>query len=94
MGTVKGPPRFSAMTLRFSAMTFIKEKLDTYRLLFNFPAVTEETKKLVPRAFSSVKASEPGADPGFVFRRWCTRLLLYFNTSKPHSFFFFFLAEY
>ena len=30
-----------------------------------------------------------GADPGF-FRRGCTRLLLYFNTNKPHSFF----AEY
>ena len=28
-----------------------------------------------------------GADPGFFFRRGCTRLLLYFNTSKPHSFF-------
>ena len=26
-----------------------------------------------------------GADPGF-FRRGCTRLLLYFNTNKPHSF--------
>ena len=26
------------------------------------------------------------------FRRGCTRLLLYFNTNKPHSFFFF--AEY
>ena len=25
------------------------------------------------------------------FRRGCTRLLLYFNTNKPHSFFF---AEY
>ena len=30
----------------------------------------------------------PGADPGFFFRRGCTRLLLYFNTNKPHSFFF------
>ena len=29
-----------------------------------------------------------GADPGFFFRRGCTRLLLYFNTNKPHSFFF------
>ena len=26
------------------------------------------------------------------FRRGCTRLLLYFNTNKPHDFFFF--AEY
>ena len=32
------------------------------------------------------------ADPGFFLRRGCTRLLLYFNTNKPHSFFF--LAEY
>ena len=30
-----------------------------------------------------------GADPGFFFRRGCTRLLLYFNNNKPHSFFFF-----
>ena len=29
-----------------------------------------------------------GADPGFFFRRGCTRPLLYFNTNKPHSFFF------
>ena len=28
-----------------------------------------------------------GADPGFFFRRGYTRLLLYFNTNKPHSFF-------
>ena len=29
-----------------------------------------------------------GADPGFFFGRGCTRLLLYFNTNQPHSFFF------
>ena len=29
-----------------------------------------------------------GADPGFFFRRGCTRLLLYFNTNKTHSFSF------
>ena len=34
-----------------------------------------------------------GADPGFFFRRGCTRVLLYFNTNKPHSFFFFFLQN-
>ena len=28
-----------------------------------------------------------GADPGFFFGRGCTRLLLYFNANKPHSFF-------
>ena len=27
------------------------------------------------------------------FRRGCTRLLLYFNTNKPHSFFFFFFLQ-
>ena len=27
------------------------------------------------------------------FRRGCTRLLLYFNTNKPHSFFFVFLQN-
>ena len=31
-----------------------------------------------------------GADPRFFFRRGCARLLLYFNTNKPHSFFVFF----
>ena len=30
---------------------------------------------------------QTGADPGFFFRRGCTRLLLYFNTNKPHFFF-------
>ena len=29
-----------------------------------------------------------GADPGFFFRRGCTRLLLYFNANRPHSFLF------
>ena len=32
---------------------------------------------------------ETGADTGFFFSRGCTRLLLYFNTIKPHIFFFF-----
>ena len=36
------------------------------------------------------KPCRPRADPGFFLRRGCTRLLLYFNTNKPHSFFFFF----
>ena len=36
--------------------------------------------------FSNYK--DAGADPGFFFRRGCTRLLLYFNTNKPDSFFF------
>ena len=41
------------------------------------------------RAFQIELAFESaGADPGFFFRRGCTRLLLYFNTNKPHSFFF------
>ena len=45
------------------------------------------------RAFQIELAFESaGADPGFFFRRGSTRLLLYFNTNKPHSFFFF--AEY
>ena len=34
-----------------------------------------------------IVTSIPGADPGFFFRRGCTRPLLYFNTNKPHSFF-------
>ena len=34
-------------------------------------------------------AKMPGADPGFFLGGGgCTRLLLYFNTNKPHSFFF------
>ena len=36
------------------------------------------------------KPCRPRADPGFFLRRGCTRLLLYFNTNKPHRFFFFF----
>ena len=33
--------------------------------------------------------ADTGADPGFFLGEGCTRLLLYFNTNKPHSFFFF-----
>ena len=67
------------LPLRFSAMTFIKEKLDTYRLLFNFPAVTEETKKLVPRAFSSEKARpSPPASSQFPMER----SFFYMSTSE------------
>ena len=36
----------------------------------------------------SISTALPGEDPGFFFRRGYTRLLLYFNTNKPHSFFF------
>ena len=32
--------------------------------------------------------ADSGADPGFFLRRGCTHLLLYFNTNKPHTFFF------
>ena len=49
------------------------------------------------RLLSTKKCKNPvkqqqnaGADPGFFFRRGCTCLLLYFNTNKPHSFFFVF----
>ena len=34
-------------------------------------------------------APKTGADPGFFLSRGCTRLLLYFNTNKPQSFFIF-----
>ena len=34
-----------------------------------------------------------GADPGFFFRRGYTRLLLYFNTNKPHSLFIYQLYQ-
>ena len=48
---------------------------------------------LLLRPISKKKASGSEADPGFFFRKGCTRLLLYyFNTNKPHSLFFF--AEY
>ena len=36
----------------------------------------------------ALQAAVTGAAPGFFLRRGCTRLLLYFNTNKPHSFFF------
>ena len=38
--------------------------------------------------YSQFNVRSSGADPGFVFRRGRLRLLLYFNTNKPHSFFF------
>ena len=44
------------------------------------------------RRFLGTKPSITGADPGFFLGGGCTRLLLYFNTNKPHIFFF--LAEY
>ena len=36
----------------------------------------------------ALQAAVAGAAPGFFLRRGCARLLLYFNTNKPHSFFF------
>ena len=50
---------------------------------------SKETRKNVNHMSKSMKCA--GADPGFFFTRGCTRLLLYFNTNKPHSVFF---AEY
>ena len=41
-----------------------------------------------PRDFHITNYLYSGADPGFFFRRGCTRFLLYFNTNKPHSCFF------
>ena len=40
------------------------------------------------RRFLGTKPSITGADPGFFLGGGCTRLLLYFNTNKPHIFFF------
>ena len=43
----------------------------------------------ISKTFGSLKITpSAGADPGFVYQRGCTRLLLCFNTNKPHSFFF------
>ena len=39
-------------------------------------------------SLSVFSLQDTGADPGFFLWRGCTRLLLYFNTNKPHSFFF------
>ena len=56
----------------------------------------KKTAKIISQLkFQSIRASKicsrtkayVGADPRF-FRRGCTRLLFYFNTNKPHSFFF------
>ena len=44
--------------------------------------------KLLRGLYLEGRFNGAGADPGFFFRRGCTRLLLYFNTNKPHSFFF------
>ena len=35
-----------------------------------------------------IKTLKQGWIQDFFYRRGCTRLLLYFNTNKPHSFFF------
>ena len=47
---------------------------------FEFEMTSQETDYSVDRGGSRI-----------FFRRGCTRLLLYFNSNKPHSFFF---AEY
>ena len=45
--------------------------------------------KATKRYKMEVSLSEwAGADPGFFLGAVCTRLLLYFNTNKPHSFSF------
>ena len=44
---------------------------------FEFKMTCQETEYSVDRGASRI-----------FFRRGCTRLLLYFNTNKPHSFFF------
>ena len=46
---------------------------------------------LTPSFCVSESTQAHRGDTGFFFRRGCTRLLLYFNTNEPHSFFF---AEY
>ena len=43
-----------------------------------------EIQKIIP---FTKRQEHSGADPGFFFRRGRTRLLLYFNTNKTHSFF-------
>ena len=47
----------------------------------------EKTEKilcrLLPPYVSNLLNPSSGADPGFFFRRGCTRLLLYFNTNNP-----------
>ena len=60
------------------------------------------TLVLISKArYQNITSFIPGKFPGnmgtsykggsrIFFRRGCTRLLLYFNTNKPHSFFFFF----
>ena len=47
----------------------------------------EKTEKilcrLLPPYVLNLLNPSSGADPGFFFRRGCTRLLLYFNTNNP-----------
>ena len=76
----------------FITLFFIKKaRFPNYsrRVKINFNLSDEVLRQAHFFYLSHSVASEPGADPGFFFRRGWTRLLLYFNTNKPHSFFFF-----
>ena len=46
----------------------------------------QELERCGEEALKELKKSRGGSR--IFFRRGCTRLLLYFNTNKPHSFFF------
>ena len=45
-------------------------------------------KRNKPHCYKYVLSALSRGGSRIIFRRGCTRLLLYFNTNKPHSFFF------
>ena len=53
-----------------------------YKKIFSHEATKTKIRQ------KSVHRACRGGSRIFFFRRGCTRLLLYFNTNKPHSFFF------
>ena len=70
--------------LSHAKMLLVPRKFSFFSLFLLGRLCSEVSKSLF-----SVDSSCRGGSRIF-FRSGCTRLLLYFNTNKPHSFFFFF----
>ena len=59
---------------------------DVFLLLINPPSKNKPVQKLTAKYVFDCYEKRQGRIQDF-FRRGCTRLLFYFNTNKPHSFF-------
>ena len=69
-----------------STVTALLEATDTWTYNIARGKINAVNKQIWLVVGAGLKPA--GADPGFFFRRGCTRLLLYFNTNKPHGNFF------